>query len=60
MFSQYVMHHNEKYYDNPESFDPNRWTEKFKMHLPWFSYFPFGGGIRGCVGEPFAWQKRIS
>ncbi|MGI0045078.1 MAG: cytochrome P450, partial [Nitrososphaeraceae archaeon] len=59
MFSQYVMHHNTKYYDNPESFDPDRWTDEFKMHLPRFSYFPFGGGIRGCVGEPFAWQEGI-
>ena len=59
MFSQYVMHHNEKYFDNPETFDPDRWTEEFKMHLPRFSYFPFGGGIRGCVGEPFAWQEGI-
>jgi cytochrome P450 len=59
MFSQYVMHHGAKYYDNPESFDPDRWTEEFKMHLPRFSYFPFGGGIRGCVGEPFAWQEGI-
>jgi cytochrome P450 len=59
MFSQYVMHHSSKYYDNPEIFDPDRWTEEFKMHLPRFSYFPFGGGIRGCVGEPFAWQEGI-
>jgi cytochrome P450 len=59
MFSQYVMHHNEKYFDNPETFDPDRWTEEFKMHLPRFSYFPFGGGIRGCVGEAFAWQEGI-
>lgn len=59
IFSQYVMHHNARYYDNPETFDPDRWTEDFKMHLPRFSYFPFGGGIRGCVGEPFAWQEGI-
>jgi cytochrome P450 len=59
MFSQYVMHHTAKYYDKPESFDPDRWTEEFKMQLPRFSYFPFGGGIRGCVGEPFAWQEGI-
>lgn len=59
MFSQYVMHHSAKYYDNPDTFDPDRWTEEFKMHLPRFSYFPFGGGIRGCVGEPFAWQEGI-
>jgi len=59
IFSQYVMHHNSKYYDKPESFYPDRWTEEFKMHLPRFSYFPFGGGIRGCIGEPFAWQEGI-
>ena len=59
LFSQYVMHHNSKYYNKPGSFDPDRWTEEFKMHLPRFSYFPFGGGIRGCIGEPFAWQEGI-
>jgi cytochrome P450 len=59
LFSQYVMHHNSKYYNNPESFHPDRCTEEFTMHLPRFSYFPFGGGIRGCIGEPFAWQEGI-
>jgi len=57
--SQYVMHRNPKYYDNPESFNPDRWTDDFKRHLPRFCYFPFGGGLRGCIGEPFAWQEGI-
>lgn len=30
-----------------------------KTHLPRFSYFPFGGGIRGCIGESFAWMEGI-
>jgi cytochrome P450 len=59
LMSQYVMHHNPKYYDQPEQFNPDRWTEEFKTHLPRFSYFPFGGGIRGCIGEPFAWIEGI-
>jgi cytochrome P450 len=59
IFSQDVMHHNSKYYDKPDSFDPDRRIEEFEMHLPRFSYFPFGGGIRGCIGEPFAWQEGI-
>ena len=59
LMSQYVMHHDSKYYDNPEQFNPDRWTEDFKTHLPRFSYFPFGGGIRGCIGEPFAWMEGV-
>jgi cytochrome P450 len=59
LMSQYVMHHNPKYYPNPELFYPDRWTKKFKSSLPRFAYFPFGGGIRGCVGEPFAWIEGI-
>jgi cytochrome P450 len=59
LMSQYVMHHNPKYYEEPEQFNPDRWTEQFKTHLPRFSYFPFGGGIRGCVGEPFAWIEGV-
>ena len=59
LFSQYVMHHDPRYYEEPEHFNPDRWTTKFKTDLPRFSYFPFGGGIRGCVGEPFAWMEGI-
>jgi hypothetical protein len=35
-------------------FYPDRWTKEAKLKLPRFNYFPFGGGIRGCVGKPFA------
>lgn len=59
LMSQYLMHHNPKFYPNPELFYPDRWTRKFKSGLPRFAYFPFGVGIRGCVGEPFAWIEGI-
>jgi cytochrome P450 len=59
LMSQYVMHHDSRYYENPEQFNPERWTEEFKTDLPRFSYFPFGGGIRGCIGEPFAWMEGV-
>jgi cytochrome P450 len=59
LMSQYVMHHDPKYYEKPEEFNPDRWTDDFKTQLPRFSYFPFGGGIRGCIGEPFAWMEGI-
>lgn len=59
LMSQYVMHRNSRYFANPDTFDPDRWTREFKSTLPRFSYFPFGGGIRGCIGEPFAWMEGI-
>lgn len=59
LMSQYVMHHDPRYFSEPEQFNPSRWTEEFRAHLPRFSYFPFGGGIRGCIGESFAWMEGI-
>jgi cytochrome P450 len=59
LMSQYVMHRNPRYFPEPDLFYPDRWTKEAKSQLPRFSYFPFGGGIRGCVGEPFAWMEGI-
>jgi len=59
LMSQYVMHRNPRYFSDPDSFNPDRWSKEMKSNLPRFSYFPFGGGIRGCVGEPFAWIEGI-
>ena len=59
LMSQYVMHRNPTCYTDPDLFYPDRWNKEVKSHLPRFSYFPFGGGIRGCIGEPFAWMEGI-
>jgi cytochrome P450 len=52
--SQWVMHRDPRYFDRPEEFHPERWTEEFEKQLPKFAYFPFGGGPRVCVGASFA------
>jgi cytochrome P450 len=57
LMSQYIMRHNPHYFSDPDLFYPDRWTKEAKLQLPRFSYFPFGGGIRGCIGEPFAWME---
>jgi len=59
LMSQYVMHRNPKYFPEPDLFYPERWTRETRLDLPRFSYFPFGGGIRGCIGEAFAWMEGI-
>lgn len=52
--SQWVMHHSSQFYDQPEIFSPERWTESFERTLPKYTYFPFGGGPRLCIGMSFA------
>jgi len=59
LVSQYVMHRDERYYENPSTFDPERWTPEAREARPAFSYFPFGGGPRRCIGEGFAWMEGI-
>ena len=59
MMSAYVMHRNPEYFPDPERFDPERWTLEAKNRRPKFSYFPFGGGPRMCIGERFAWTEGI-
>lgn len=53
-FSQYITQRDEKYYDNPEEWNPYRWTKDFEKNLEKGAYFPFGYGSRKCIGEYFA------
>ncbi|MER2599223.1 MAG: cytochrome P450 [Caldilineales bacterium] len=57
--SQYVMHRDPRYWFDAERFDPQRWTPEAQARRPRFSYFPFGGGPRVCIGEGFAWTEGI-
>jgi cytochrome P450 len=57
--SQFVTHRDPRFFENPTKFEPERWTMEMKEKLPKFSYFPFGGGPRSCVGEPFAWMEGV-
>jgi len=59
VMSQYLVHHDPRYFAEPEKFIPERWTPEFRKSLPRFAYFPFGGGPRTCIGEPFAWMEGV-
>lgn len=57
LMSQYIMHRDPRFYPDPERFDPERWQPDVAATRPKFSYFPFGGGTRICIGEQFAWME---
>jgi cytochrome P450 len=50
----YGAHHAPRYWQNPEAFDTDRFVkENDKLRTP-FTYLPFGGGPRGCIGSHYA------
>ena len=57
--SPYVTHHDARFYPDPFRFDPERWTPERRAQRPRYSYFPFGGGPRVCIGETFAWTEAV-
>jgi cytochrome P450 len=57
IMSQYVVHHDPRWWPEPEAFKPERWLAEAKR--PKYAYFPFGGGTRICIGESFAWTEAI-
>ncbi|XP_011641126.1 cytochrome P450 9e2-like [Pogonomyrmex barbatus] len=51
----YALHHDPKYFEEPEKFDPERFLgEKRKDSLNCGAYLPFGLGPRMCIGNRFA------
>ena len=54
ILSPWVTHRDARFFADPLRFDPERWTRQAEAARPQFSYFPFGGGIRRCIGESFA------
>ena len=59
LMSQYIMHRDARFFPEPERFNPDRWKPEIAALRPKFSYFPFGGGNRVCIGEQFAWMEGI-
>ncbi|KAK6823981.1 hypothetical protein RU639_006270 [Aspergillus parasiticus] len=45
--------------DDAEEFKPERMLDKNFEDLPKNAWKPFGNGMRGCIGRPFAWQEML-
>ena len=55
--SPYVMHHHPAFWENPEGFDPERFSAERSASRPRYAYLPFGGGPRLCIGHQFAMME---
>jgi cytochrome P450 len=57
LISQFITHRDERFFPDPLRFDPERFTAEAKARRAKFTYFPFGAGMRQCIGESFAWME---
>ena len=60
LVSPYVTQRDARFWEDAGEFIPERWErqsvkEAGQMNI----YFPFGGGIRRCIGESFAWTEGV-
>jgi cytochrome P450 len=52
-------HHSPEYWEDPETFDLERFSKaKAKQHTP-FAHLPFGAGPRGCIGGNYAMLQML-
>jgi cytochrome P450 len=54
LIAPWVLHRHRKLWQNPGRFDPERFSPECSAARARFSYLPFGGGRRICIGAAFA------
>jgi cytochrome P450 len=53
-FSPYILHRDERFWSDPEQFDPDRFSHANKAKIRPYTYLPFIEGPRKCLGYHFA------
>ncbi|MEP7148282.1 MAG: cytochrome P450 [Acidobacteriota bacterium] len=60
LVSPFVAHRDPRFWEKADEFIPERWnTQSVKEAGQKNIYFPFGGGVRRCIGEAFAWTEGV-
>lgn len=59
LLSQWITHREPRWWPEPERFRPERWLDDSLRDRPRWAYFPFGAGLRRCIGEGFAWTEGV-
>ena len=53
----YLTHRHPDFWENPETFDPDRFLPERSQGQHRFAYVPFGAGARMCIGSNFAMME---
>jgi cytochrome P450 len=58
-FSPWAIQRDERWFERPNEFRPERWEGDFAKSIHRYAYFPFGGGPRFCIGQAFAQMEAV-
>ncbi|CAN5921235.1 cytochrome P450 [soil metagenome] len=58
-FCPWSIQRDARWFDDPDTFRPERWEGDFAKTLHRYAYFPFGGGPRFCIGQAFAQMEAV-
>jgi cytochrome P450 len=50
----YTIHRHTRRWEDPDAFDPTRFSPEREAQIPRYQYMPFGAGPRICIGMAFA------
>ncbi|MEC4817934.1 MAG: cytochrome P450 [Scytonema sp. PMC 1069.18] len=59
LVSAWTMHRHPRYFEQPDTFNPERWANDLEKQLPRGVYFPFGNGPRICIGKSLAQMEMV-
>lgn len=61
LIAPHIMHRDPRWFDQPDTFDPERFSPEREQQrpLPRYAYLPFGGGPRVCIGSSFASMEAV-
>ncbi|MBT2386387.1 cytochrome P450 [Streptomyces sp. ISL-11] len=60
LYSPYALHHDPRWFPDPEAFDPDRWLPPRAESLPKGAFIPFGAGAHKCIGNTFAYTELVT